>query len=496
MPSFKIDRRRFLSGTAALGVLGTLTLEPGCATPRASQPPHARPIVIVGAGFSGLVLAYRLIQRGHDVKVLEATARSGGRIRTIRGFPDGLYVEAGATHMIGDPDLVSLLKEIGMQTAPPAPRTPLATVSYVRGSRRAVPIGQDPPPDRVYTTEEERLGEEGRLMKYFAIAGEIGPAMLRSMAWSAEVAKLDAMTCADYLRSQGASPGFLADVDDMMPIGDGIEAISALEVVRVLASINYERTLIVKDARSGRIAGGSEAIPNALAARLGARIVYRTLVERIEHTEHGATLVVADPSGRHRLDAARVVLTMPFTALRTIDVAPRWSPLKARAITELGMTSVTRIWVASDRRYWLERGESGHAESDLPTGRIRDETQAQPGTAGVLGVYAPGQAGRRLAALDGNARIAALTADVARVHPAVARHIVHGDSVAWDTEPFVRGAYAAFTPGQLTTLAHAAAAPEGVVHFAGCGTSHRPGFLHGALASALRVLDEIHAATG
>jgi monoamine oxidase len=204
--------------------------------------------------------------------------------------------------------------------------------------------------------------------------------------------------------------------------------------------------------------------------------------------------VVRDPGGRHRLDAARVVLTMPFTAMRAIDVAPRWSPAKARAIAELGMTSVTRIWVASDRRGWLDHGEAGRAESDLPTGRILDETEAQPGTAGVLGVYAAGLTGRRLAALDPAARIAALTADVERVHPSVAGHVVHGDSVAWETEPFVRGAYAAFTPGQLTALAPAAAAPEGVIHFAGCGTSYRPGFLHGALASALRVLDEIRAA--
>jgi monoamine oxidase len=57
---------------------------------------------------------------------------------------------------------------------------------------------------------------------------------------------------------------------------------------------------------------------------------------------------------------------------------------------------------------------------------------------------------------------------------------------------------AARTPrfaGQLTELAPAAAAAEGAIHFAGCGLSFRPGFMHGALASAHRVVDEIYGAT-
>jgi monoamine oxidase len=505
MPSATIDRRDLLAGVGACISLAALG---GCAgatrpMPLPADASRGRPVVVVGAGFSGLVIAYRLMQRGCPVKVLEATAVPGGRIRTIRGFADGLYVEAGATHIVGDPDLVQLLSELGMRGAPRPDRTPLAHVRYAAGRRSITPAGEAPPPDHSYSEDDTRLGEQGRMAKYLGAVNRIDPVMLRTMEWSAEIARLDQMTCADYLRSQGASPGFLADIDDMLPLGDGIETTSALEIVRTLAAIRYEivQAAAIRAAAGGtgaggigRIASGSDAIPAALASRLGARIAYSSVVERIERAEHGATLVIRDRAGRHRLDAARVVLTMPYTAMRAIDVAPRWSPAKARAIAELGMTSVTRIWVASDRRGWLDRGEAGRAESDLPTGRILDETEAQPGRGGVLGVYAFGRAGHRLAALSPAARIAALTADVERVHPSLAGHIVHGDSVAWETEPFVRGAYAVFTPGQLTSLAAAAAAPEGVVHFAGCGTSYRPGFLHGALDSALRVLDEIGAA--
>jgi monoamine oxidase len=488
-----ITRRGLLGGAGAALALAA------CGGARATTPPRQAapaPIIVVGAGISGLVIAYRLMQQGHDVRVIEASSRPGGRIRTIRGWPGGLHVEAGATHIVPDPDLVKLLVELGVATDPPTPQPRLASVVYADRQRRVFPSGEDPPSSRAYTADERKLGFAGRLATYFGIVHQIDDRMRRTLQWSSEIAALDRWTCADYLRGKGASAAAITDIDEIMPIGDGVESISALEVARVLAAFSHERALPPPPVRSnGRISGGSDAIIAALVRRLGDRIAYDTVLEQIDRSATPINLGVRDHQGRHHLAAARVVLTMPFPVLRAIAVTPPWSPLKARAIAELGMTSVTRIWVASDRRYWTEHGESGTADSDLPTGRIRDETDEQTATAGVLGIYATGAAARQLAARDPAARIAALTGDVERVHPTVAGHIVHGDSVAWDAEPFARGAYAAFRPGQLTELARAAAACEGAFHFAGCGVSYRPGFLHGALASALRVVDEIHAVT-
>ena len=48
-----------------------------------------------------------------------------------------------------------------------------------------------------------------------------------------------------------------------------------------------------------------------------------------------------------------------------------------------------------------------------------------------------------------------------------------------------------FGPGEMKTVVPVAPAPEGRLHFAGCHTSHRPSFMHGAIASANRVLSEI-----
>ena len=41
-------------------------------------------VVVVGAGIAGLSAAYRLVQQGRSVVVLEAASAVGGRMTTVR----------------------------------------------------------------------------------------------------------------------------------------------------------------------------------------------------------------------------------------------------------------------------------------------------------------------------------------------------------------------------------------------------------------------------
>ena len=61
-----------------------------------SRPGRRKRVVVLGAGIAGLVTAYELKQQGHDVTVLEAQNRVGGRVLTCREFAPGLYAEFGA----------------------------------------------------------------------------------------------------------------------------------------------------------------------------------------------------------------------------------------------------------------------------------------------------------------------------------------------------------------------------------------------------------------
>ena len=65
-------------------------------------------VVVIGGGLAGLACAYRLMTLGREVMLLEATERAGGRICTLRApFRAGLFVEAGASHLVPDPALMA-----------------------------------------------------------------------------------------------------------------------------------------------------------------------------------------------------------------------------------------------------------------------------------------------------------------------------------------------------------------------------------------------------
>ena len=61
---------------------------------------NAKKVIVIGAGMSGLVAAYELVRAGHDVTILEARDRIGGRVLTIRSpFSNNHFAEGGAARI-------------------------------------------------------------------------------------------------------------------------------------------------------------------------------------------------------------------------------------------------------------------------------------------------------------------------------------------------------------------------------------------------------------
>src|SRR5215470_5333085 len=99
MPEKTRDTGSGVSRREALKIAGALLVTGLAPIPIRSQTKRAKKIIVGGAGIAGLSCAYELMKRGHDVTVLEASARTGGHVRAVRnGLADGLYVDAGAEH--------------------------------------------------------------------------------------------------------------------------------------------------------------------------------------------------------------------------------------------------------------------------------------------------------------------------------------------------------------------------------------------------------------
>jgi monoamine oxidase len=66
----------------------------------------SKKVIVIGAGLAGLVAAYELNRAGHDVTILEARNRIGGRVFTIRSpFSDNQFAEGGAARIKPSHDL-------------------------------------------------------------------------------------------------------------------------------------------------------------------------------------------------------------------------------------------------------------------------------------------------------------------------------------------------------------------------------------------------------
>src|SRR6266404_5403567 len=106
--SMPIERREFLRlGLLAAASANLTPLETWSFTPQALQRAASpKKVLIVGAGLAGLVAGNELTQAGHDVTILEAQFRPGGRVQTLRVlFSADLYAVGGAARLPDHHDL-------------------------------------------------------------------------------------------------------------------------------------------------------------------------------------------------------------------------------------------------------------------------------------------------------------------------------------------------------------------------------------------------------
>ena len=468
-------------GTTQSGV------ELGKAVLRHGQP---KKVLVLGAGVAGLAAAFELSQAGHDVTVLEARMRPGGRVLTLREpFSDGLYMEAGARYIREDHDLTrGYAKLFGLTLEPETTSETAGFVLHLRGTRVVLKAGQPARSPVTLAPQERSLGRLGMWRKYIEpVLKEITRANKPNEV-TTELQRYDRMSYAEFLRERGASPGAIALLRLGMPDswGDGVDDVSALGILRDLALNPPKPAFFIK--------GGTDHLPRAFAAKLKEKVQYGAAVTRIEQEAQTVRVHFLQSGQPRRLEADRVICTIPFSVLKGIETVPLFTAAKKRAIEELPYTSVARIGLQFRKRFWEEDGLMGEAQTDLPIGMCLHPTENQPGPRGILESYVAGRSARHITRLAENERLAYVLEHMEKLFPGAGRHMEGGGGKCWDEDPWSRGDYCWFRPGQMTSLLPHLASVEGRIHFAGDHTSSRPGWMHGAFESALRAAQEVNAA--
>jgi monoamine oxidase len=450
----------------------------------------AQKVIVVGAGLAGLSAAYELTRAGHEVIVLEAQMRAGGRVLTWREpFTDGLYDDVGAARIPDNHDwTLKYVRHFGLSLTPFYPEE-REFVSYLRGASIRGRAGQPPDLSRyplALTPEEQALGLYGLVEKALGeVLREAGD--LTDPEWPpAPLRRYDRMTFQEFLRSRGLS----VDVYDLLMLGyfDRHLNVSALEMIRHLG-------LEMTETRRYKIIGGNDLLPKAFASRLADQIDYGVPVVRIEHTPTGVRAICLRRGAPQPITADRLICAIPFTMLRRIEVDPPLSADKQRAITEMAYLSLARVLLQVKKPLWQAQGWNGFAKTDLPA-EIWYSTFDRPGPRGVVQVYVKGGVSEQVTAMPEAERLRWAQAHVARVFPGLEAQVEGGVAKCWDQDDWVRGGVAFLQPGQVTTLQPMAARPEGRMHFAGEHTSAWHGWMQGALESGHRAAREVNEGTG
>jgi monoamine oxidase len=490
----KIPRRDLIklgmwaASTGLFGTNGALATG-GRRAPAALIPGKPKKVIVIGAGMAGLVAAYELTKLGHEVTVLEAQHRVGGRVLTLREpWADDLYVEAGAARIPDNHDItLRYVQEFGLPMTPFYPEG--ARMFAVGGKRiRARTDGEfDLHEVPLQMKDDERVDGLWPLLERY-----VKPALAElGDPWTLDVTskvakKYDATTLSGFLRQEGASESAnnllawpWATADD--------DRISALWTLREIAFESQET-------KRTKIIGGNDQLPRAFAARLKDRILYGTPVVRIEQDPGKVRAIARLEGGELRtFEADRLICTIPFPALRGIDIAPAFSAAKRKVIQELAYDTIVRTALQCRTRFWEKDGFNGFGVSDTPQ-QFWHFTHDQPGPRGLLVSFICGALGEVVGDMEPQKRDRFIIDQMERVHPGLKANLETMFVKVWHKDPWTQGALGFPGPGQMTTICVGAERPEGRVHFAGEHLSRFQGWMQGALESGLRAMNEVNSA--
>ena len=414
-------------------------------------------VVVIGAGVAGLITARELAHRGHQVVILEARDRIGGRTWTDHRL--GRNLEIGGTWLHWtQPHVWAEVTRYGLEVTR-GPRSQetfwLAGNEVRRGTLEDFMELIDPGMTRLLEDTMKWLPRPDAPLTVENLA-EADQYNLQEM--------LDKLDLSEDERNANEA----AWVGHFNAPLDQCAYVNALRWTAASAGhwhLMHEASAIF------RLKDGTDALVKAIAADSGTDIRLNAPVAAIRHNSEGATVIYGDGQEIH---GRKVVVTLPQNLLHELDVEPTLPDGKLAASREKTASQGVKAWI---RVKGPIKPFFAYSAQDKPLSVIRTEFIGKD-DAVLVGFGA-----------DAN-RIDVTNQEQVTEAIKVWRDDLEVLEVAghdWMADPYSAETWLIQRPGQLTKYHREQQASEGALHFASSDIANIwAGFIDGAIESGLR----------
>jgi monoamine oxidase len=486
MWDMRISRRHLLQGSVA-GALACV----GGAFNSENLPSNAQsnsrqaPVLIVGAGIAGLTAAYYLNRAGIAVRIVEANKRLGGRIFSQeRALGTETTVELGGEFIdSGHKNIRKLLRELGLAE--------VDLLAEDRGLTKDVWYFND------------RLVREQELVTAFAPfakqidrdAKAIGEVNYKYVTPRALV--LDRLSIRDYLTRycKNSTLRKFIEVAYTNEYGLDIGRQSSINLLLLIGKDPMKIEIFGSSDQRYQIRGGNQNVINKLVEKLGDRIETNTSLESLRATAGGRYRVSLRQEGSSSEQIFdRVVLALPFSVLRQLDLGVNLPPLKQKAIRELGYGTNAKLLTSYRDRLWRNKYQSnGQSFSDLVTSETWAATRYSTDRQGIITSFSGGDLGAKIRRSQPALAGREFSSQFDQIYPGVrGQYLDRAITSDWIDSKYSRGSYACYLVGQWTRFAGVEGKRVGNLFFIGEHCSiEAQGYMEGGCGTGVMAANTI-----